>query len=165
MENKIKLCVSTVCIDFEEKKFLVVFEKQDGKEVMNLPSGHVEFGEDPEEAAVRELFEETKTTADILVFGGITNLIEGTTNYFTMVYGCIGRAREACSDMADEDVYRAEWLTFDEIVKLRPMHRNGFVEEKIRMCTSAIQANLKPIKSTVHPSNHFHRPWFRKEVY
>lgn len=164
MENKIKLCVSTVCIDFEEKKFLVVFEKQDGKEVMNLPSGHVEFGEDPEHAARRELFEETKTTADKLIFGGITNLIKGTTNYFTMVYGCIGRVQEACSDMVDEDVYRAEWLTFDEIVNLKTMHRNGFVEEKIRMCVSAIQANLEPIKSTVHPVNHFHSPWFRKEV-
>lgn len=162
MAQNIKLCVSTVCIDFAEKRVLVVFENQDGKEVINLPSGHVEFGENPEQAAARELFEETKTVPETLVFGGITNLIKGDTNYFTMVYGCVGHAQEAYSNTMDEDVYRAEWLSFDEIVNMKAKHRNGLIEEKIRMCVAAIQAQLEPVKSTVHPVNHFHQPWFVK---
>ncbi len=58
MENIEKhFCVSVFVYDGESKKFLLVKHKKMGTWVQ--PGGHVELNEDPEEAAIREVYEET----------------------------------------------------------------------------------------------------------
>lgn len=58
MENIEKhFCVSVYVYDKTNKKFLLVHHKKMG--VWVQPGGHVELNESPEEAAIREVYEET----------------------------------------------------------------------------------------------------------
>lgn len=50
-------CVSVFVFSKENRKFLLIDHKKLGKWVQ--PGGHVEENEDPEEAALREVYEET----------------------------------------------------------------------------------------------------------
>lgn len=50
-------CVSVYVFNPDTEKFLLVKHKKLGKWVQ--PGGHIELNEDPEEAAIRETFEET----------------------------------------------------------------------------------------------------------
>lgn len=65
MENIEKhFCVSVFVYDKYSKKFLLVHHKKMGTWVQ--PGGHVEINESPEEAAIREVFEETGLEIKIL---------------------------------------------------------------------------------------------------
>lgn len=50
-------CVSVYVFDPKTKKFLMIKHKKVGKWLE--PGGHIELNEDPEEAGLREVFEET----------------------------------------------------------------------------------------------------------
>ena len=56
MEEK-HFCVSVYVFDPENEKFLMIKHRKLGKWVQ--PGGHIEPNEDPEEASIREVFEET----------------------------------------------------------------------------------------------------------
>lgn len=57
-------CVSVYVYNNETKKFLLVKHKKMGKWVQ--PGGHIELNENQEEAAVREVFEETGLNVKLL---------------------------------------------------------------------------------------------------
>lgn len=57
-------CASVFVIDKREKKILLVKHKKFGKWVQ--PGGHIEDNETPEEAALREVYEETKLKIKLL---------------------------------------------------------------------------------------------------
>ncbi len=64
MENIEKhFCVSVYVIS-EEGKFLLIKHKKIGKWLQ--PGGHIEMNEDPEEAAIREVYEETGYNVELL---------------------------------------------------------------------------------------------------
>lgn len=65
MENIEKhFCVSVFVYDKDSKKILLVHHKKMG--VWVQPGGHVEMNESPEDAAIREVFEETGLKVRIL---------------------------------------------------------------------------------------------------
>ena len=65
MENIEKhFCVSVFVYDKNKKKFLLVHHKKMGTWVQ--PGGHIEINESPEEAAIREVYEETGLKIKIL---------------------------------------------------------------------------------------------------
>lgn len=57
-------CVSVFVYDKENKKILLVHHKKMG--VWVQPGGHVELNESPEEAAIREVYEETGLTIKLI---------------------------------------------------------------------------------------------------
>lgn len=57
-------CVSVYVFNPENRKFLLVNHKKLGKWVQ--PGGHIEANEDPEEAAIRETFEETGLSVKLI---------------------------------------------------------------------------------------------------
>ena len=147
---QVELCVSTVAIDMLEKKVLFVFENQDGKDVVNLPSGHVEQGEDPEQAASREFHEETALCAGVVYLAG-TTLLEAKKNYFTMVYACQGIATsEPIEISGDGDVYETRWLSVEQINDVRHLFRNNLVDRKIRMAIACLEKVTE---------GKYHQPW------
>lgn len=160
MKSIVRLCVTVVCLDLVQKKILIVFEKQPEGNVINLPSGNVNPGENPLLAAVRELSEETAVCVrdTDLHFAGNTLFETTGDNYFTMVYACHKPADEFIGKFtADEDVYDSKWLSYEEINALRQMHRNGFIGDKIRMAFSCLEAHRDP-------ANNSHTPWYQKET-
>jgi len=64
MDKNRHFCASTYIIDPSTKKILLVKHKKFGKWVQ--PGGHIEHGEIPEEAAVREAYEETGLKVKII---------------------------------------------------------------------------------------------------
>lgn len=58
------ICTSAILIDPKTKKILLVHHKKLKKWVQ--PGGHIEDGEDPEEATLREIYEETGLHAELL---------------------------------------------------------------------------------------------------
>ena len=65
MENIEKhFCVSVFVYDKDSKKFLLIHHKK--METWVQPGGHIEMNESPEEAAIREVFEETGLKIKIL---------------------------------------------------------------------------------------------------
>jgi 8-oxo-dGTP pyrophosphatase MutT (NUDIX family) len=85
--------------------------------VWSLPKGHVEEGETVEEAALREVYEETGLTAQIVAPLGIIDFwfavedkrIHKTVHHFLMRY--------ESGEINDEDieVVEVEWVPFDEV--------------------------------------------------
>lgn len=61
---KTHFCASAILIDPESKKILLVHHKKLKKWVQ--PGGHIEAGENPEDAAIREIYEETGLHAELL---------------------------------------------------------------------------------------------------
>lgn len=57
-------CASAYTIDFENKKVLLMYNKKLNKWLQ--PGGHIENKETPEEAAIRETFEETGVKIEII---------------------------------------------------------------------------------------------------
>ena len=57
-------CASAYTIDFESKKVLLMYNKNLNKWLQ--PGGHIENMETPEEAAIRETFEETGIKIEII---------------------------------------------------------------------------------------------------
>ena len=146
-------CVSAVGVDFVNKKFLIVREKQGDDVYINVPSGKVEFGENPEQAAFRELFEETSCTPhNQMCFAGHTSLTINDTQYLTAIYGFEREeGMPSFATISDPDVESAEWLTYTQIKELSDIHRNGLVLRKLVMALEAI-SNAKV--------NKYHIPWY-----
>lgn len=57
-------CVSVYIYNPQNQKFLLIKHKKMGKWVQ--PGGHIELNENPEEAAIREVFEETGLKVELI---------------------------------------------------------------------------------------------------
>lgn len=89
----------------------------------DLPKGHIEAGECPEQAALREVFEETGVRAEIVKFLRATRhtyLLRGTRELKTTRWFEMRALSTATTPQKEEGIDRAEWLTPREIDALLP---------------------------------------------
>lgn len=73
---------------FRNGKFMMGWRKSShGANTWTLPGGHMEFGESPEETAVREVMEETGMTIKNVRFGAITNdFFENDNKHYVTIW-------------------------------------------------------------------------------
>lgn len=96
---------------------LIARRDRRGRLVWSLPKGHIEAGETPEVAAIREVFEETGITGRILA-----NL--GTIDFWFMaddrrvhktVHHFVLEAQDRVLSDADLEVAEVAWVRLDEV--------------------------------------------------
>lgn len=101
-------------------KYLLARERlEGGKEWWIVPGGKVEFGEKIEDAARRELTEETGITADKLEFLCFKEALSPEYNYHTVIFFYKAKTDKTELDRDIEGkVLEARWVTKKEAKKL-----------------------------------------------
>lgn len=109
-----------------EGKFLLVEERINGVLKLNQPAGHVDQGESIVQACVREGLEETGYHIRPTALVGIYQWTPPERAELT--YLRFAFAAEVTGEVAgyqlDTGIERPVWLTYDEIVARREMHRS-----------------------------------------
>lgn len=113
-------------------RYLMVKELQDGEICYNQPAGHVEPGETPVEAAVRETLEETGwhiEPTSIISFSTFKALSNGVT-YYRLAFAANTIKFDETAEI-DSDIEEAVWLNYEEILNLGPKLRSPMVLQAI----------------------------------
>jgi 8-oxo-dGTP pyrophosphatase MutT (NUDIX family) len=114
-------------------RYLLVEEFAMGRVVLNQPGGHIESGESPEEAAVRETLEETGCRIDCGELIGLYLWIHPQTRqqFVKIVY--VGHFKNYDEDRAlDEGIVARRWMTREDIEHRRHDLRTPVVLRCIR---------------------------------
>lgn len=104
-----------------KNKYLLVRETlEGGKDYWIVPGGKVEFGESLEDAAKREILEETGIKAKNLKFLNFWEAIFPDYNYHTVIFFYqIETAKKKLSDDIEGKVKEANWFTLEETKKIK----------------------------------------------
>ena len=115
-------CASAFVVDIESKKLLLVHHKDLNKWVQ--PGGHIEENETPEEAAIRETFEETGL--DIELIGphfprkedfirplGIQKNVRENGDHIDITYIAVPKDKDKIK--VNDESYDIKWFTIEEL--------------------------------------------------
>ena len=99
-----------------EDRYLIVDEHAMRRDVLTQPAGHIEAGETPEEAVVREVLEETGCTVECGELVGVYLWIHPQTRqqYLRIVYSAEFLSCDVDRPL-DEGIHARLWMTRDEI--------------------------------------------------
>jgi 8-oxo-dGTP pyrophosphatase MutT (NUDIX family) len=132
MPNRWKPNVTVAAIVEREGRFLFVEENTADGLRLNNPAGHLDPGESPVDACVREVLEETAYDFEPTALVGVyLNRFRRTRTGDDITYlritfaGSVG-AHHAWRAL-DDGIVRAVWLTPDELRSCRARHRSPFV--------------------------------------
>ncbi|MBT3309749.1 MAG: NUDIX hydrolase [Gammaproteobacteria bacterium] len=112
----------------QDRRFLMIEELDNGVPVINQPAGHMEFGETPEQAAVRETLEETGWHFKPTHLQGIYQSIDPVRQrqYLRMTFtGPV--TRHDPHRQLDHGILRTIWLTYEEILLEKERLRSPMV--------------------------------------
>ncbi len=114
-------------------RYLLVEELASGRRVFSQPGGHIEAGESPEEAVIREALEETGCDIACADLIGVYLWIHPQTRqqFLRIVYAA---AFLRCDEnrKLDDGVLARHWLTLAEIESRQPMLRSPAVLRCVR---------------------------------
>lgn len=118
MTDRPKLVVSVIVR--RKDKFLLVKETlENGKDYWIIPGGKVEFGETIEDAARREIEEETGIKAKKLTFLSYYEAITTKHNYHSVIFFFETRTNKVkLEDDIEGKVIEAKWFTKSQALKL-----------------------------------------------
>ena len=99
-------------------KFLLVEERAMGRRVLSQPGGHIESGESPEEAVVRETLEETGCEVECAELIGVYLWIHPQTRqqFLRIVYAANFISCDE-EQKLDDGILRTLWLSREDIAK------------------------------------------------
>ena len=99
-----------------ERRFLLVEEESSGRRVISQPGGHIEAGESPEQAVVRETIEETACEIACRKLIGVYLWIHPQTRqqFLRIVYAARFLSCDEKREL-DDGIFARRWLTLEEI--------------------------------------------------
>ena len=108
--------------------FLIVEERSSGIVVMNHPGGHIEAGESPEQAVIREALEETGCQITVGGLVGVYLWIHPQTRQQYVRIAYVGNyVSHDESRVLDDGVYGIHWLTPADIKRRMQRLRSPIV--------------------------------------
>ena len=109
-------------------RFLLVEEHSSGRRVLSQPGGHIETGESPEQALVREVLEETACDVRCGDLVGVYLWIHPQTRqqFLRIVYAAEYLRCDEGRDL-DDGIIGRRWLTLREIESRGPQLRSPAV--------------------------------------
>jgi 8-oxo-dGTP pyrophosphatase MutT (NUDIX family) len=131
-----KPSVTVAAVVEHDGRFLIVEEHTPEGLRLNNPAGHLEVGETPQEAVMREVLEETTCTFEPQAIVGIylSRFLRRTrgedVTYLRICYaGRVGPPDAARS--LDDGIVRTLWMTADELRREVVRHRSAMVQRSI----------------------------------
>ena len=109
-------------------RYLIVEERASGAMVITQPGGHIEAGESPEEAVVRETLEETGCLVDVESLLGVYLWIhpQSRQQFLRIVY-VASLVSDDRSLPLEEGVHAVHWYSLDDLRRRRQSLRNPVV--------------------------------------
>jgi 8-oxo-dGTP pyrophosphatase MutT (NUDIX family) len=100
-----------------DNRFLIIEERSSGVVVVNQPGGHIEAGESPQEAIIRETLEEARCE---IVVSGLLGLYlwihpQSRQQFLRIVY-IADMISENHSRKLDNGIYAVHWYTLADLV-------------------------------------------------
>ena len=112
----------------QDGRFLMIEEMDNGVAVINQPAGHMEFGETPEQAVVRETMEETGWLFKPTHLQGIYQSIDPVRRRHYLRMSFTGPVtRHDPNRQLDHGILRTLWLTYEEILMEKKRLRSPMV--------------------------------------
>ncbi len=125
--------LTVAAVVFHDGKYLIVEETAGGLVVLSQPGGHIESGESPEAAVIREVREETGCVVDCGDLIGVYLWIHPQTRqqFLRLVYVA---AFESCDEAQalDTGIIARHWMSHDDIVASRQRLRSPVVHRCIQ---------------------------------
>ena len=108
--------VTVATVIHSDGRFLCVHEHTDAGTAYNQPAGHIEPGETPEQAAIRETLEETGYQAQLIGFLGTSQYLAPSNGltYFRFTYIAQLTSVEPRPTL-DDGIIEAVWLSKEEL--------------------------------------------------
>lgn len=109
-------------------RYLIVEERASGAMVITQPGGHIEAGESPEEAVVRETLEETGCLVEVESLLGVYLWIhpQSRQQFLRIVY-VASLVSDDRSLPLEEGVHAVHWYSLDDLRRRRQSLRNPVV--------------------------------------
>ena len=138
-------------------KYLMVEEVASGAVVLNQPGGHLETGESPEEAMIREVLEETGCDVACADLIGVYLWIHPQTRQqFLRIVYVASLLNEDDSRSLDDGIIAKRWLSRADIEYRRRSLRSPIVERCIRdfeagrRQSDRLFSDMLPLQQNVH---------------
>ncbi len=143
--------VTVAAVAESEGRFLVVREHVNGTTCLNNPAGHVEDGESPVEAVIRETLEETGYRFVPEALGGVYVWRHPDGETFVR-FDFIGHCSNHDPKRAlDTGIIGPEWLTLEELNEQNARLRSPLVMRSFKEYQAGIRYPLEAITSLVEP--------------
>jgi len=124
-------------MDKETKEFIVTIEPRVFTEygvAASFPAGYIEEGELPEEAAERELREETGYVADKMIHLDAFYQDEGASKAFNHSFLAQGCVKKYDQQLDESEIVRYMTLTYDELLEVEKMGYISGSNTKLTLC-------------------------------
>ncbi len=124
-------------VDKETKEMLVVIEPRvftSSGVAVSFPAGYIDDGEKPEEAALRELREETGYVPEQLIHLDAFYQDEGASRAFNHSFLAVDCVKKYEQDLGENEIVKYMTLTYDELLEVEKMGYLSGSNTKLTLC-------------------------------
>lgn len=110
--------VTADCIIYDSKQGIILIERLNKPHGFALPGGFVDIGESVENAAKREMKEETGLDVDLLGILGVYSRPDRDPRFHTLTVTYVAKAQDSEKLQAGDDALRTSFYSLDNIPPL-----------------------------------------------